>query len=251
MSYVKKSQARTQQPGRKNMLFHSLLGHSSVLTSTNSIDMLSKHRIQSQLAVFWNGSVLKWQCFEILTSWRWWFGDVLLWGGSDELVENVQSFSPKKSKNCNCMRWPPRFRRNIFTGPASVWQLNGSAQKSMWKKFQASWLSLIHQTNHQFFLPQQMSQKDPRSLAGPNHKRSTISFEDHRWGLPRVFRIYLWTFEINNILIFHLGWSPKKGPHKYQTFVIKCRGNTVFQGLVGAFFGGPTQMEIYHSKNQQ
>ena len=41
---------------------------------------------------------------------------------------------------------------------------------------------------------------------------------------------------------FHLGWFTKKGPHKSPQ-------NSVFpafyekNGLVGAFFGGPTQVE--------
>ena len=39
-------------------------------------------------------------------------------------------------------------------------------------------------------------------------------------------------------LIFHLGWSPKKPP-------TSPKENTVLWGLVGAFFGEPTQVEIY------
>ena len=41
------------------------------------------------------------------------------------------------------------------------------------------------------------------------------------------------------LLIFHLGWSPKRHPQVPKSF-IKFRENTVFWRLAGAFFGEPT-----------
>ena len=44
---------------------------------------------------------------------------------------------------------------------------------------------------------------------------------------------------------FPPGWSPKKQPTSPKIFR-KIKGeNTVFWGLVGGFFGKPTQVEIY------
>ena len=40
--------------------------------------------------------------------------------------------------------------------------------------------------------------------------------------------------------IFPLGLVPQKRPPQVPKSFIKCRENTVFGGLVGAFFGEPT-----------
>ena len=45
---------------------------------------------------------------------------------------------------------------------------------------------------------------------------------------------------------FPLGLVPQKRPPQVPKSLIKCRENSVFWGLVGAFFGEPTQVEICH-----
>ena len=65
---------------------------------------------------------------------------------------------------------------------------------------------------------------------------------------------YIWGFPKNggtpksSILIanFPLWLVPQKSPCNPQKSSIKCRKNNIFWWLMGAFFGEPTEVEIFH-----
>ena len=50
---------------------------------------------------------------------------------------------------------------------------------------------------------------------------------------------------------FPLGLVPQKRPPQVPKSFLKCRENIAFWGLVGAFFGEPTQVEIYQSPRRR